>query len=259
MTDSAAPDTRHASTPLGKATLNDLRAAVGTRTRRILLAVTLLLGLLAAAALATAGPPGDRTLAKLSEPVQSLMSVIVPAFGILLARDLKRTSGRARLTPTLLAGALLAAVVGLFGFLVCVAAILTAASGAQNPWRHAGTIAIGSVLIQVVAQLVGTGLGLLMRRPAIAFITSIVLPLGLWLLLDAVDVLRPAQALTPYSTVRHLLSGQMSPLNWVQWLAVLLIWGAGLNALGGARLRQRNHDARPAPALGEQTPSLTEP
>ncbi|GAA4571984.1 hypothetical protein GCM10023176_33890 [Micromonospora coerulea] len=256
MADSGISGTLGTSTGLGEATLNALRRSVGTRARRFLLAVTLLLGLLAATGLAMAGPPDDRTFATLSDAVQSLMSIIVPAFGILLARDLKRASGITRLTPTLLAATLLAAVVGLFGFLVCVAALTVSTSSAQDPWRHVGTIAVGSVLVQIGAQLVGTGLGLLMRRPAIAFIASIVLPLGLWFLLGAVDVLRPAQSLTPYSSVRHLLSGQMNALNWVQWFAVLLIWGVGLNALGGARLRQRSHDGHPAPALGERSPSL---
>jgi hypothetical protein len=258
MTNSGIPNALGASTSLGKATLNALRRSVGTRARRLLLAVTLLLGLVAAAGLGMAGPPDDRTFANLSDAAQSLMSIIVPAFGILLARDLKRAPGTTRLTSTLLAATLLAAVVGLFGLLVCVAALTMTTSSAQEPWRHVGTIAVGSILVQVVAQLVGTGLGLLMRRPAIAFIATIILPLGLWFLLGAIDVLTPAQALTPYSSVRHLLSGQMSALNWVQWFAVLLIWGVGLNALGGARLWQRNHDSHPAPALGEQSPSLSQ-
>ncbi|NES31691.1 hypothetical protein GCE86_03130 [Micromonospora terminaliae] len=258
MTESGVPRTRNTSPTLVPAVVHALRRSVGTRARRILLAVTLLLGLLAAAGLALAGPTGDRTLGKLSDLVQSLMSVIVPAFGILLARDLKRAAGTARLAPTLLAATLLAAAIGLFGLVVCVAALAMTTSTAPEPWRHAGTIAAGSVLVQVVAQLVGTGLGLLMRRPALAFAASIVLPLGLWILLGAVDVLRPAQALTPYSTVRHLLSGEMSALNWVQWLAVLLIWGVGLNALGAARLRRGSHDRRPAPTPGEQSPSLSQ-
>ncbi|MEU1686492.1 hypothetical protein [Micromonospora sp. NPDC005707] len=250
MTETGIPHDRSTST-LGAATVAALRRCLGTRARWCLLAVTLLLGLLAAAGLALAGPPGDRTFAKLSDLVQSLMSVVVPAFGILLARDLRRRAGITRLMPTLLAAVLFAAAVGLFGFLVCVAALAMTTSTAPQPWRHVGIIAAGSVLVQVVAQLVGTGLGLLMRRPALAFAASIVLPLGLWILLGAVEVLNPAQALTPYSTVRHLLSGQMSALNWVQWLAVLLIWGVGLNALGAARLRR---DGRPAPAPGRAEP-----
>lgn len=239
----------------GEATLDAVRRSVGTRARRLLLAVTLLLGLLAAAGLAMAGPPDDRTFAKLSDAVQSLMSIIVPAFGILLVRDLKRASSTTRLTPTLLAATLLAAEVGVFGFLVCVAALAATTSSAQDPWRDVGTIAVGSVLVQVLAALVGTGLGLLIRRPVVAFIASIVLPLGLWFLLGAIDVLKPAQALTPYSSVRHLLSGQMSALNWIQWLAVVLIWGVGLNVLGGARLRQTKHEAHPTPALDGQSPT----
>ncbi|GGR79484.1 hypothetical protein GCM10010169_24580 [Micromonospora fulviviridis] len=258
MSNSGNPHTLSTSTTLGAATSHALRRSVGTRTRRVLLAVTLLLGLLAAAGLALAGPPGDRTFAKLSDVVQSLMSVIVPAFGILLARDLKRATGTTRLAPTLLAATLLATAVAVFGFLVCVTALTVTTSSAQDPWRHVGTIAVGSVLVQVVAQLVGTGLGLLIQRPAIAFVASIVLPLGLWFLLGAIDALRPAQALTPYSSVRHLLSGRMSALNWAQWLGVLLIWGVGLNALGGARLRRKNPGGDPAPALGEQSRSLSQ-
>ncbi|MEU3457404.1 hypothetical protein ABZ671_27940 [Micromonospora sp. NPDC006766] len=235
MSESGIPNTLGTSTGLNETILQALRRSVGTRSRRFLLAVTLLLGLLAAAGLALAGPPDDRTFAKLSEAAQSLMSVIVPAFGVLLARDLKRATGTTRLAPTLLAATLLAAAVGLFGFLVCATALTVTTSTAPDPWRHVETIAVGGVLIQVVAQLVGTGLGLLIRRPAVAYIATIVLPLGLWFLLGAIDVLKPVQALTPYATVRHLLSGEMSALNWVQWLAVLLIWGVGLNALGAAR------------------------
>ncbi|MFI7425809.1 hypothetical protein ACIBPB_02355 [Micromonospora sp. NPDC049836] len=250
MTDPAVPHT------LGASTVHALRRAVGTPARRVLLAVTLLLGALAAAALALAGPPDDRTFATLSDAAQSLMSVVVPAFGILLVHDVERRPGIVRRTPTLLAAALLAAVVALFGVLVCAAALALTTSSAQDPWRHFGTVAVGSVLVQLVAQFVGTGLGLLIRRPAIAFVATIVLPLGLWFLLGAVDVLRPVQALTPYSSVRHLLSGQMTALNWVQWLGVLLIWGVGLNAFGVARRRQRATRGQPAPAAEEQRASL---
>jgi hypothetical protein len=106
---------------------------------------------------------------------------------------------------------------------------------------------VGSVLVQVVAQLVGTGLGLLLRSSVIAFLASIVLPLGLWFVLGGVDVLRPAQAFTPYATVQNLLSGEMSAVKWAQWLIVLLIWGVGLNAAGAAWLK-RGGGPTPAPA-----------
>ncbi|KAB1913457.1 hypothetical protein [Micromonospora sp. AMSO31t] len=235
----------------GGATLDALRRSVGTRPRRWLITITLLLGLLAAVAMATAGQPEDRTFATLSDMVQSLMSVTVPFLGVLLAHDLRRAPRTTRPAPTLLAATLLAAAVGLFGVLVCAAALALASSGtAPAPWRHAATIALGGVLVQIVAQLVGTGLGLLLRPAVLACLATIVLPLGLWAVLGGIDVLQPAQAFTPYATVRNLLSGRMSAANWAQWLVVLLIWGVGLNIVGLARLKRRKPD-------GETTPDGT--
>lgn len=234
-------DADEAYSGLGSETLRAIRRAVGTWPRRWLVAITLLAGLLPAVAIAATVEPDDRTFADLSDPVQSLMSIMVPLFGILLANDLRRAPGTARLTPTLLAAALLAAAVGVFGVLVCTAALALAASGtAADPWLNVGTIAVGGVLVQVVAGLVGTGLGLLLRSPLVAFLASIVLPMGLWFVLGGVDALRPAQAwLTPYSAVRNALSGWMSAVTWAQWLVVFLIWGVGLNALGAARLKRQ--------------------
>jgi hypothetical protein len=152
----------------------------------------------------------------------------------------------AQAAPTLLAAVLLAAIIGVVGVLVCAAALVLAPSGAaQDAWLNAGVAAAGGVLVQVVAQLVGTGLGLLLRSFVGAALASIAVPMGLWLLLGSVDVLRPAQGwLTPYATVQNLLSGQMSPLRWAQWLVVALIWGVGLNAVGVARLRSRSLPGR---------------
>lgn len=234
-------NTDGAYTSLGKATSAALRRCVGTRPRQWLVAITLLAGLLAAVALSMTAPPADRAFTTLAEAVQSLMSVMVPFFGVLLVGDLKKTPRTARLIPSLLAGMLLAAVVGVFGILVCALALAVAPSGSgTDPWLNAGTVAVGSVLVQVGAQLVGTGLGLLLRSPVVACLGTIVLPMGLWLVLGGVEVLQPAQAwLTPYAAVRNLLSGQMSLLTWTQWIVVLLIWGVGLNAVGAAWLRRR--------------------
>ncbi|MBQ0901459.1 hypothetical protein [Micromonospora sp. U21] len=222
------------------------RSAIGTRARRWLLAGTLLAGLLAAIALTAAMDPADRTFAGLSDTVQSLMSVATPLFGILLVRDLRRAPDAVRVIPTVLAVGLPAVVIGVVGVLICAATLaLTPAGIADDPWRHAGTIAVGSVLVQIVAGLVGTGLGLLVRPPVVAFLGTIVLPLGVYALLGAVDALRPAQAwLTPYGSVRNLLSGDMTVLRWAQWLCVLLIWGVGLNAAGAALLGRRRQAER---------------
>jgi hypothetical protein len=228
------------------ATIRDaLRRSLGTRARRWLLVGTLVAGVLAAVALVAAAPPEDRTFAELSGTVQSLMSVATPLFGILLVRDLRRGPVRLPVLPTVLAVGLPAVVIGVVGVLICAATLaLTPAEVADEPWRFAGTVAVGSVLVQVVAGLVGTGLGLLLRSVVVAFLATIILPLGLFALLGAVDALRPAQPwLTPFGGVRNLLSGQMSALRWVQWLCVLVIWGVGLNAVGGALLHRRDRPA----------------
>jgi hypothetical protein len=224
---------------VGHEILDAVRRAVGTRARRLLFGLTLLLGLLAAAGVAAAEPPAERTFAALADPVQSIMSVLVPSFGIMLVRDRDRAiTSRPRLLPTLFGAVLLAATVGLFGVLMC-AATLAAVDTSGDPWRNAGIIAIGSLLVQSVAVLVGTGLGMLVRVRIVAFLLSIALPLGLYGLLGAVEALNPAQAwLAPYASVRNLLSGEMSPLKWAQWLVVLLIWGVGLNAAGAARAKR---------------------
>ena len=212
----------------------------GTRARRWLLVGTLLAGVLYAVARAAAAAPADRTFAALSETVQSLMSVVTPLFGILLVRDLRRAPGSAPVLPGVLAVGLPAVVIGVVGVLICAATLaLSPAEVADEPWRHAGTVAVGSVLVQVVAGLVGTGLGLLLRSTVVAFLATIVLPLGLFGLLGAVDALRPAQPwLTPLGSVRNLLSGDMTVLRWAQWLCVLLLWGVGLNAVGAAVLKR---------------------
>ncbi|MGW4679237.1 hypothetical protein ACWEOS_12315 [Micromonospora taraxaci] len=228
-----------------------LRRSLGTRARRWLLAGTVLAGLLTAVALVAAAAPADRTFAALSETVQSLMSVMTPLFGILLVRDLRggradlgvrpaspAQPGPVRVLPSVLAVGLPAVVIAVAGVLICAATLaFTPADVADEPWRHAGTVAVGSVLAQIVAGLVGTGLGLLLRSTVVAFLATIVLPLGLFALLSGVPAAQPW--LTPLGSVRNLLSGDMSLLRWAQWLCVLLLWGVGLNAAGAMVLKRR--------------------
>ncbi|MEU7850867.1 hypothetical protein AB0B69_26030 [Micromonospora parva] len=220
-----------------------LRRSLGTRPRRWLLVGTLVAGLLAAVALVAAAAPADRTFAELSGTVQSLMSVATPLFGILLVSDLRRGPVRPAVLPTVLAVGLPAVVIAVVGVLICAATLaLTPAEVADEPWRNAGTIAVGSVLVQFVAGLVGTGLGLLVRSVVVAFLATIVVPLGLFALLGGVEAAQPW--LTPFGSVRNLLSGEMTALRWVQWLCVLLIWGVGLNAAGAAVLNRGGRIAR---------------
>lgn len=218
-----------------------LGRSVATTSRRWLCGVTLLLGLLGAVAVIAGSPTADRTFVHLADPVQSLMSLMVPFFGVLLVRDVIRSRGEYRLAPTLLAAALLAAAVALIGVVICAGALAVVPAGsAVGRWDHAASVAACSVLVQLTAQSVGTGLGLLVRPAIVACLATIVLPLGLLFVLGSLDVLRPAQAwLAPYVTVRKLLSGDMDALAWAQWSVVVLLWGVVLNTVGAGRLRRR--------------------
>lgn len=233
------PNSRDAgavSAGIGPAIRGALGRSVGTRPRRWLLAVTVLIGVTVAVGLAVGAEPSDRTFEGVAGPVQMLMSVTLPFFGVLVGRDLRRAGERAQITPTLLAATLVALAVGAVGALACAAALAVAPSGGPARWEHAATIVVGGVLVQVVAQLVGTGMGLLIRPIVVACLATIVLPLGLWLLLGSADVMRPARDwLTPYAAAQHLLSGEMSALAWVRWFVVFLLWGPGLNAFGARR------------------------
>jgi hypothetical protein len=199
-----------------------------------IVAVTVLLGLSAAVAVAAGTDPAGRTFAAVSEPTHSLMSVTVAFLGVVAVGRLHPPVGPAPVLSTV--GNALVLAMPLAGFGVLVSVVATAAfpsTATGGRWSGAGAVVLGSFLVQGVALLVGTGLGLLIRRPVLACLATIVLPLGLWWLLGTVGVLRPAQAwLTPFPSVQHLLSGSMSATNWAEWLVVLAIWGVGLNALG---------------------------
>ncbi len=233
------------SLELGRSVLIEGQRSVAAPTGKWIILITVLVGLLAAVAVTTLTPSPDRSFAAIAVPVQSLMSVTAPFLGVFLVSDVYHVSRGSRLGPKLLAAIALAVAFAFYGVLICVLATAVAPSDAvPGPWQHVGVIVLGSVLVQVLAQLIGTGLGLLMRPAVLAMVASVVLPLGLWLLLGGVDATRPAQAwLTPYASVQKLLSGQMSPLNWVQWLVVAVLWGVGLNALGARRIwRRREKD-----------------
>lgn len=187
------------------------------------------------------------------------MSIPLPFLGALLAGDLHRSGcenldalpdgegprAGARIAAAVVGAALLALAVGALGG---VTSALAVANGSTDAWRGAGTIAVGCLLVAVIAQLVGTGFGLLIRNPVLACAATVAVPLGLWLLLG-VGFLEPAQAwLTPFPSAQHLLSGDMSGLAWPQWIGMALLWGVGLNAIGAAGLRGRRFRlAKPTP------------
>lgn len=230
---------RTTSTPRWSAVVELAHRAVTGLRGKVLVGTTVLLGLAGAVAVSVGTPPSSRTFALTSMAVQLLMSVTVPFFDVLLTAH-RSTAGRGALAPRLLAAVALAAAFAVFGVAVSAVALVVAPSSAPGGgWQNAGAVAVGSVVVQVVAQLTGTGLGLLLRPPGAAMLATVVLPLGLWLVLGAVAALQPAQAwLTPFPVAGQLLSGQLRASGWAQALVVLLIWGGGLNALGAWRVRR---------------------
>ncbi|SDR86775.1 hypothetical protein SAMN04488543_0651 [Friedmanniella luteola] len=225
-----------------------VRSAVGTRARRRLLAVVLLVGLLTAVAVATATAPAGRTFAGLTAPVQLVMSVGVPCTGVLLGRDLATQEARPPVLPSLLGAGLVAAGAALVGVLATAGVLGVVGSRAADPWAGAAAVTLGSVLVQVLAQLVGTGLGLLIPSVTLACLSTVVLPLGLWAVLGASDALRPARGwLTPFATTGALLAGRMTAVAWARWLVVVLLWGVGLNLLGVLRARSERAAGPAAP------------
>jgi hypothetical protein len=216
-----------------------LRRSVASAGRRWLLVATLLVGVVLAVLVAVAAPVPS--VAALASPAQLLMSVLVPLTGVLLAHDLTRDpNDRRRGSSVVLAAALYAAAVALVGFVVCVVvAALTPAAVIGTP----GTVlsaALGGAGLQVTAQLVGTGLGFLVRPTVVAFLGTIILPLGLWLLLGAIGPLAYLQQwLTPFGATPPLLSGAVSVVDVLAWVVVLVLWGGLLNVAGASRFGRR--------------------
>ncbi|MDR7274754.1 hypothetical protein [Catenuloplanes atrovinosus] len=196
-----------------------------TGARRWIVAVTLLIGVLVGVVVTVALPPGERTLAAVAYPTHLIMSVVLPFLGVLLGRDV-RTAVVAGVSA------------GLFGDLVAVVAAAVAGSAAPDPWAGAGVILLGGVLVQCVANLTGTGLGVLIRPAWLACLATIVVPLGLSVLLSLAGPAAPLAAwVTPFPVAESLLSGEMDATGWARWTVVALIWGVGLNALAARRPR----------------------
>ncbi|MET8908890.1 hypothetical protein [Micromonospora sp. NPDC004551] len=225
-----------------------LRRAAGTRGRRVLLGTTAGVGALAAAALTAGLPPAERTVANVAEQVHTMISVPLPFIGVLLANDLRRAAAT-RVLPTLATAALIAVAAGLAGDAFSFAALAASESTARDPWAHAGVIAVAGVLVQVLAQFVGTGLGLLIGRPVWACLATIVLPLGAYALLTPLGA--ALDWLTPYAVLQEVLPGSAGAAGWVRWVIVALLWGVALNAVGAILLPRRTV-RRALQAVGSQ-------
>ncbi|QJY45704.1 hypothetical protein [Pseudonocardia broussonetiae] len=213
------------------------RSTAGTGRRWLLVAV-LVVGAAAAVLVAVAAPVP--TVAVPASAAQLLMSVLVPLSGVLLAQEWARGPGGGGAGPVVLAAASYAAAVALLGFAACVVAVALVPSAALGGPATVVAVALGGIGVQVTAQLVGTGLGFLLRRPLVAFLGTVVLPLGVWLTLGALGPLAWLRAwLTPFGATPPLLTGSPSTPEVVAWLVVLALWGGALNAAGVWSARRR--------------------
>ena len=123
-----------------------------------------------------------------------------------------------------------ALVVGVFGSLVSLLTTV-AVSGSLD---RAPTLLVAGPIVQLIAAGVGSAFGLLIRPPWLAMIATIVIPLGVWALLGLVGLDGAQGWLTPFAGVQRVFAGPMTPLAWMQWLVVALIWAVGLNAVAAA-------------------------
>lgn len=209
-------------------TVTALRRVTATGSRRGLLIGTAVLAVLVSAAVATSE---NHDFADISRAVQSIISIVVPYIAILLVSDL-RNDKALPLAPTIAAAVLVGVTLGVLGAIASAVAA-AASGGAMGSWA---TTAAGGILVQVIPALVGTGLGQLIRPIVVAFLATIVLPIGLWLLITPLGDGRAW--LTPYEVARNLLSDEIPQITWLQWLVVAVLWGGGLNLLGASRTRR---------------------
>jgi ABC-2 type transport system permease protein len=244
------PDVPGWTTGLARATSVELEKAVGPRAGRSLLIASAVLGLAAALAMAFTVPAEDRTFALTSFYVQSTISLPLPFVSILLMtqdfgrRALSRTLERDVPVGRTVAAKLLASVIiaiGAAGYGIVLSVLTTSLlpPAAEGRWQGAGMIMLGSVLVQLVAQLCGAGFGLLLMSSAAAIVADVLVPLGLWIITGAVVSLHGLQAwLTPFSAVAVLLSGYMDAQRWAQVGVVVLVWVVTLNVAGMLRLHR---------------------
>jgi hypothetical protein len=241
---------------VSRATGLELRKSVSTPARRWLLAAAGVVGLVSAGVVAFSGPAEDHTFSVISFYTQSAISLPLPFVSVLLMtqdfgrRASSRTSGPGLSRDALIAAKLLASMIiavagAAYGVLVSVLATSAAAPAAgEGQWNAIGVIILGSVLVQLVAQLSGAGWGLLLGSSALAIVADVVVPLGLWILTGVVPGLQGVQAwLTPLASVRNLLSGQMDAQRWAQVGVIVLVWVVALNAAGIFRVHRLGESA----------------
>lgn len=208
-----------------------------SRALVVIAAVTAVVGVGTAFALAAVLPSHQRTFAVVAVPVQLLISVGVPFLGAVATSSL-RGGASTEVRHTLAGAAAWALGFAVLGLVATAAAVaILASSTTEAPWAKALPIVLGSLLVQVVAMFIGTGFGLLLRRPVLASLATVVLPLAVWFLL--VEVAPGARLwLTPLEGANRLLAGTMAASDWLPYVVMLSIWVVALNLAGLRRLDQ---------------------
>jgi hypothetical protein len=238
-------------TDLAPAILWELRKSAGTPARRWLLVASGVVGLLSVGLITFLGSAADSTFAVISFYTQSAISLPLPFVSVLLmTQDFGRraattlTSGRSPdviIAAKLLASMIIAIAGATYGVLISALGTSAAAPPAEEGrWDAIGMIILGSVLVQLIAQLSGAGWGLLLGSSAVAITADVVVPLGLWIVTGAVPGLQGIQEwLAPFASVQNLLSGHMDAQGWAQVGVIVLVWVIALNVAGLLRVRRR--------------------
>jgi ABC-type transport system involved in multi-copper enzyme maturation permease subunit len=229
----------------------ELRKTVDTRSGRWLLVAIAVTGLAAALISAIAGDAKDHGFDSISSAVQGSMAVLLPIVSILLVtsewsqrtalQTFVLTPARGRIVRAkLLAGSLIAVLGSLVGAGLAAAAAATAGSHpADGTWRHAGAVLLGSVIVQLISQLMAMGFALLLLSSPGAIVANFAIPLAWAALTGGVRALHGVQPWVDSSKVStNLLSGDMDGTRWAQVVVVTLVWVVALLAAGSLRLRR---------------------
>lgn len=211
------------------------------RARRVLVVLTVASGAATAVLLTALVRPGLPSAA-VNALVQLLMSVFIPFGGVLAVQGAVGDS-LARMVIAIARSVLLAGGFALYGLGVSVLA--GASVGLAPDLGTFGRLLLASVAVQVLAQLVGTGLGLLVRGPVLASALTVVVPLGVSVALTAID---PSGSLSERATPFGGASGLLALTSgaWPNWWPIAGVWGVGLNAFV---LLRYERDSRAAPPL----------
>jgi hypothetical protein len=208
---------------------------------RVIAAVTVAVGVLGTLAAQAGTPADERTFATASTTAQSLISIGVPFIGAVV--------GARRTNPVYLRSMLWAIVLGATGLAASVV-IAAAVPSTADVWDRAGVIVAGAFVTQVVAQLTGIGLGLLIGRAWIAAALTVVLPLALYAVLP--EAARPWIA--PYASAQLWWPGEFGADDWLPFLVMVVLWGPVLHTFAWLRL-----SLRPAGASGRRRTGVRRP